>query len=74
MSLFVKYEDLNKISNEFYMIFEPEDGEGDTNEKYKLREDLAKYVEHALYSYDVAIHDCKLTFKEWAIKKGVAFE
>jgi len=73
MGILVKYEDLTKISREFYSLFENKDGI-DTPDKYKLREDLAKYVIEAKFSHDVAFNNCELTFKEWAIKQGYTSE
>lgn len=68
MALLVSYENLCNISDDFYNLFNPEI---DTNEHFKLRIELAKYVEHAKFSHDVAYNDCQLTFKEWATKHKI---
>lgn len=65
MGLLLKYEELCVISADFYEVFNPDI---DTNEHFKLRIELAKYVEHAKYSHDVAYNDCGLTFEDWAKK------
>ena len=73
MGLLVKYEDLCKISDDFYDLFFPKNGI-ETEKSYKLKVELAKYVEHAKFSHDVAYNDCELTFEEWAKKYKIIID
>lgn len=70
MAFIFNYEELNNISKDFYDLFEGKNNI-ETNESYNLKKQLAKYVEHAKFSHDVAHNDCKLTFEEWALKYKV---